>query len=229
VRLLALAGILLALGPSAGSASPSPHALLASILAAMKRERSVHYVASSTFGSVTIAQVGDVGATTGIQRITYRNGATGRVTVVVAANTAFFRGDAIALANYMGFKARPAVKYANVWVKIPHDNPDYSAVAADVTIPSNAESLPPSGKLTLLPDTTIAGQRVVGVQGVASTGQGRVVQKLYARATGAPLPVREVASRGADARFTVTFSRWNEPLTFFVPPNAVPISKTGLQ
>ncbi len=215
---------------TASLASVSPRALLASILAAARAERSVHYLSTSSFGDVGVTQVCDVGLTRGLQRIIYRKGGSiGRVTVLVAAQTAYIRGDAFTLVNYMGFKAAPSAKYAGVWVRIPHTDRDYSTVAAGVTLSSTMAELKPTGPLSRVPDTRIGGQRVVGVRATASTARGAVVVTLYARAAGSPLPVKEVVRRADNARFTVTLSNWSEPIRLVIPSKAVPISKTGLE
>jgi broad specificity phosphatase PhoE len=100
--------------PVASAAPKPPAQLLASVLAAGGAQRSVHYVAAANYGGGEIRQVVDAAITRGIQRIAYRQGAkTGHVTVIVAAHTAYVRGDAFTLVNYMGFKAAPAAKYAN--------------------------------------------------------------------------------------------------------------------
>jgi len=171
----------------------------------------------------------DVGATRGIQRISYRHGAkTGHITVIVSSNTAYIRGDAFTLIQFTGFKPAPSAKYAGVWIRIPRTDRDYSTVAAGVTLSSAIAELKPLGRLTSIPATRVEGQRVVGVRGTASTPRGTAVETLYARAAGSHLPVREVASR-ADARFSVILSNWNEPVRVVVPRKAVPISQTGLE
>src|SRR5947207_849028 len=94
-RAAILAAVLGCVIPAVSLAAPSPAALLGSILAAGRAQHSVHYVSKIQLGTVRIAQVADVGATKGIQRITYsKAGTTGHVTVVVSAGRAYVRGDA---------------------------------------------------------------------------------------------------------------------------------------
>lgn len=210
-------------------AAASPSSLLASILAAARAQRSVHYVSTARIGAIRVDQVGDVGATAGIQRITYsKAGTTGQVTVVVSARTAYFRGDAFVLVNYMGFKPAAAAKYANAWILVPHTDRDFAPVAGDVTLPSVIAGLKGPGKPRAAPGTTIDGRRVVGVQWHLRAGGRSVVARLYARATGRPLPIEERATRGGSL-VRATFSRWNEPIHVTAPNPAVPISTTGLE
>jgi len=130
--------------------------------------------------------------------------------------------------NYMGFNPAASAKYANDWVLIPRSDRDYSNVAGDVTLPSAIDSLKGPGRPMAAPSATIGGQRVVGVQWRALVGGKPVVARLYARASGTPLPVEQRASRGS-AVLTVSFSRWNEAIHVRAPNAAVPIATTGLE
>lgn len=211
--------------PPTISASGSPTQLLASILAAARAERSVHYATAGRYGVVRVSFVGDAGVTRGIQRITYRKDTrTGHVRVIVSANTAYVYGDAFTLVNYMGFTAAQASKYGRVWILIPRADSSYSTVAAGVNLSSTINELKLSGQLSIVPDTKIGGQRVFGVRAKKTSSSGhRTVDTLYARAAGAPLPVKEIASQGT-MRLTATFGRWNEPIHVATPTAPVPIS-----
>jgi len=179
---------------------------------------------------VRLSQIGDVGGNQGSQLITFRKGAkTGHVTVIVSARTAYIRGDAFTLVNYMGLKAAPAAKYADVWILIPRTNSFYSTVAQAVTLSSTINELRLSKPLSMLPQTTVDGQRVVGVVGKpSSSSTSSATAKLYARAAGSPLPVKQISTQGT-TRSTVVFSNWNEPVHVTVPATALPISTTGLE
>jgi len=224
LRALLIFAVALVCVPSAVSASGTPAQLLASILAAARAQHSVRYVTSASLGSSHVSQVGDAGANQGIQRITFRAaGKTGRVTVMFVDGSAYLRGDAFTLVDYLGFKAGTAAAYAGRWILVPHSDGSYSTIAAGVTFASAIGELRLSAPLTRLPNTTIAGTRVIALRGKSSTAPGSVAATLYARAAGPPLPVREVAKAGT-TRAVVTFSRWNEPVRLSVPAAAVPIS-----
>src|SRR5258707_6994830 len=138
---LAWLGCLLVV-PSLVTAATSPRQSLSAILAAARAQHSVHYVADATDGSFQAVLVCDVGATSGIEQITYeRGGTTGKVTVVVSAGTAYIRGDSFTLRYFMGFKATPSVTFGGRWIRIPHSDRDYAAVAAAVTLPSAIDEL----------------------------------------------------------------------------------------
>jgi hypothetical protein len=212
------------------SAATSPSDLLASILRSARAQRSVHYVASASLGGARIDQIGDAARAQGIQRITYRKtGTTGHVTVIVSADSAYVRGDAFTLINYMGFKAVPAATYANRWILVPRGDRDYATVALGVRLASTIDELKLPAPISRVPDTTVAGQHVVGVRAKVTPSPGvTATVTLYGRATGSPLPVQEVTTQPG-TRFTVTLGKWNEPVRITAPAGAVPISQTGLE
>jgi hypothetical protein len=225
---ITVVALLVACAVPALARAASPAELLASILAAGRAQHSVHYLSVAGVDGSRIVQVADVGATSGIQRITFsRGGRTGHVVVIVSSSRAF-RGDAFVLATYMGLHADAATKYANTWILIPQTDRLYGTVAADVTLASTISTLGQPGKPRAAPSRTIHGQRVVGVQWRTVVAGKPVVTALYARAVGTRLPVEERAVRGADS-VSVSFSRWNEPLRVQAPSSAVPISRTGLE
>jgi hypothetical protein len=225
-RLLVVVALALACGlPTAASAATSPSQLLSSMLAAARTHSSVHYVTAASFAGVRVSQVGAAGAGRGSQRITYRNGVSvGHVTVLVAANTAYMRGDEFALVDYMGLKAASAARYAGRWILIPHADKAYATIAAGVTFSSVIAELTLAAPLTRAPDTTIGGLRVVGVKGSSPNAAPGTTTTLYARAAGRPLPVREVAVQGK-TRGTVTLSGWDGPVHVTAPADPVPISR----
>jgi hypothetical protein len=72
----------------------------------------------------------------------------------------------------MGFKRRPSAKYAGVWIRIPPTDRAYGPIAAAVTLKSALAQLRPSGRLSIVPKTTVAGQRVIGGRGSTTTPRG---------------------------------------------------------
>src|SRR5215470_4901373 len=100
----------------AAFASQSPKALRAAILDAARSRHSVHYVLTSV-GPAQTRMVADVGADRGVQRIAFtKAGKTGQVTVIVVNRTAYVRGDAFTLHNYMEFTKQQSTRYAGRWI-----------------------------------------------------------------------------------------------------------------
>ena len=215
--------------PTMSASAASPQELLASMIAAGKKQHALHYVTTSSAGKFSSRMVADVAADRGIQRVSFRSGSrSGRATVVVAHRTAYVKGDAFTLVGFMGFKAKPSAKYAGVWIRIPHTDRDFPTVAAAVTLASAMGELKPRGPLTSVPETTIGGQRVLGVRGKTTTLGRPAPETLYGRATGEPLPVLELVPK-AGAGFKVVLGPWNQSIHAPVPRRSVPISKTGLE
>jgi hypothetical protein len=211
------------LATTAAFAAQSPKSLRASIFNAARAERSVHYVTQTTGnGSVTI--VADAGRTSGIQRIRYANGGeSGHVTVIVANDTAYLNGDEFTLHGFLGFAQAQAARYANVWIRVPHQSHLYATVADAVTLPSFLAEVYPKADLTSL-TRRVKGVTLVGVRGTTTHQGVPFVEAIYTRPGGKPLPVVEVeATAGAAFRSSTALGRWNETLRISVPQHAVPI------
>jgi hypothetical protein len=204
-------------------AAQSPKAVRSAIFAAARGEHSVHYVSRSS-GSGSTAVVADVGATRGIQRITFRKGgASGRATVLVVSRTAYILGDAFSLRGFFGFSASQAKRYKNQWITIPHTSPAFGTVAAAVTLGSFLTEVYPQANLARVRGS-VDGRQVVGVRGVSRHEGERVVETVYARAKGAPLPVEEKETGSAGFHGLTRVGPWNRPVRVQAPGHAVPAS-----
>jgi hypothetical protein len=218
-----LAGAFCALAGPAGASAP-PDRLVSSALAAARAQRSVHYVVAAVSSTVNVRMVGDAALDRGIQRITYRRaGKTGQVTVLVVANTAYVRGDAFALASYMGFSGAAATRFAGRWIKIPHTAPSYPTVSEAVRLRSTIKEITLPRPRVALPESVLNGRRVIGIRNTSMASGHRVTRTLYVRAAGLRLPVAEVTRDGGN-RISVTFSNWNQPVNVSAPTGATLIS-----
>jgi hypothetical protein len=178
---------------------------------------------SATVPGARIAIVGDAATDRGVQEISYRKGTrSGHVTVRVVANTAYIRGDAFTLQNYMGFAANTAATLDGKWLKLAHSASGFKTVAAAVRIGSLVDELKLQQPLQAVAPTTLQGQRVVGVRGRAVHGAQASTVTLYVRASGAPLPVKQDA-RSATSATSIVFSRWNARVTVAAPQGALPL------
>jgi hypothetical protein len=228
--LLCAMAVAVMLVPAAG-ATTSPSTLFASILDAGEQQQSVHYISTASSTSSHVVQVADVGPGQGIQRITCTcKGQLGHVTVLVTGGNAYVLGDTFGLINYMGFNADAATTYSERWVQIPPTDRNFKAVSSDVTLPSSIIDLSLPRPLRPSPNREVKGRAVIGVTGTvpATAGSPALTMTLYARASGTPLPVEEDVVKG-DYSGSVSFSHWNERLHIATPPDATPISITGLE
>jgi hypothetical protein len=197
----------------------TPRQLLGSSLAAARAQKSVHYVSAQSSPGRNVRIVGDAAIDRGIQRITFRKGATtGHVTVLVVADTAYVHGDAFTLMNYMGLSS----SYAGKWIRIPHSSAGFATVAEAVRLRSTIAELSMPPPLSLVTPTTVDGKRVVGIRSRFSRSGQVITETLYVRAAGAPLPVDEI-SRGGAVTLRVAFDSWGEPVRVSAPSHSVPL------
>ena len=186
-------------------------------LAAGKAQQSVHYVSRATGANFNVTMVGDAGRTSGIQRITYtKGGKSGHVTVMVIANTAYIRGDAFALQDYMGFTASAAAQANGKWITLAHTQQSYASVAAGVRLASTMSELRLKAPVTTLGSAHAGGKAVVGIGNTFVVSGHQFAGTLYVRASGPPLPVEEKEISSVE-QFDVTLSRWNEKLKLSAP------------
>jgi len=126
----------------------------------------------------------------------------------------------------MGYLPGAASKYGNRWVRVPITDPDYGALAEDLTVNSVAANLDLAPPLSLTHTMTINGAQAVGVQGTTKPRGKKAT--LFVPTSRSRLPVGLlVHDRGIQA--SESFGRWNGSFDLTRPTGAVPISSTGLE
>jgi hypothetical protein len=222
---LALVAVSAAVAAAVALAAQSPKHLHAAMLTAASARHSAHYVSTTSAPGHAIRIVSDVGHGLGIQRITVKSGSnSGPATVLVVGGSAYIRGNAFTLANFFPFTKAQASKYAGQWISIPATSGAYSVVATDATFASFLSDLLPSTHLSVVA-ATVAGRKSVGLRGTVQQGNLKIVETLYAPASGTPLPFEEKAvTKGVSGTSLVKVSRWNEAVHLTAPANAVPIT-----
>lgn len=145
--------------------------------------------------------------------------------MIVVKRTAYIHGNAYTFHNYFGFTKAQSSRYAGDWISIPYTSPGYSTVSADATFGSFLYYLFPQRNLRLV-KSTIAGERVVGIRGVARLQGTTVLETLYAPAQGKRLPLEEkMTSPGHPGNGVTTMTNWGERVEIHAPAHYVPISK----
>ena len=236
--LVATAATTLVLGPGgAGAATGTAAQVLASSGAAAKGEPSFHYVGTDSQSGLSVTIAGDVSKTQGIQTITAKmNGQVGHVTVTLIDGSAYFRGDANGLHNFMQLSAPLAAEYANQWISLSQNDPGFAAIAAGLTTSSALRQVGIGKPLTLRGVAKKMGQQVLTIGGTnrgtpsGATKPVTIPVRLYVKASGTPLPVLYSATWGAGKKAevqSVSFSRWKEPVHVTAPADAVPMSSLG--
>jgi hypothetical protein len=221
-----VAALLVALCVAGGAAAAvSPESLVDSAISAMRAQQSYHYVDRGVplSGAVRVTMVGDATHTTGIQRITYSKGSRrGHVTVVVVANTAYIRGDAFTLKNYMLFSASQAASYSGKWLKLAHTASGFPTVAADVRLDRSAlGALKMPSSVRSLGRSVARGQQVTGLRATIHHAGLTGIETLYVRATGALLPVEQTLTVDRKLVSDVVYSGWGERVNISVPAAAL--------
>jgi hypothetical protein len=93
------------------------------------------------------------------------------------------------------------------------------------TFGSFLSDLLPGKHLSLVPWTTAGGRKALGIRGRVRQGGLRLVETVYAPASGAPLPFYERAVvTGKPGVSVARMSRWNEPVQVKAPAHSVPIA-----
>jgi hypothetical protein len=225
VGVLVLVVAAAAVAAAVAFAAPSPQQWRAAMLAAVSARHSVHYVTTSSVGGRTFRMVADVGRGRGIQRIAVTSdGHSGPATILIAGRTAYIKGNAFTMHNFFAFTQAQAGKYAGKWISIPSTNSGYPEIAADATFASFSSDLVPAKGLSLV-RATIGGKKAVGVRGTAQQGGVKLVETVYAPATGVPLPFEQKAVPvGAPGTAVTRMSRWNEAVHVTAPAHAVPVA-----
>jgi hypothetical protein len=213
------------------SASPSPATLLSDSVKAADRQRSVHFVATSSLATKSIVIVANAGTASGTQTITMRVGkSTGHVTGRYTGNTVYFRGDTVGLVSYLGMPSSIAPKYANRWISFISSDQGYSQIAGSMTLQSAVSQISLTAPVTGGNRARVNGTNVFVVRGTTTSlsakGQhGDAV--LDVDATGAHLPVRYQGTghqKSETTRGQVSFSRWGLRVNPSAPSGAVPAS-----
>ena len=201
--------------------SPSPSSdgstLMQSVVVAVRHAGSFHLRATTVHRGATVVFVQDVGRTAGVQDITI--GAQ-RARILVINGVAYLRANRPALVQFMGFPSAVADRLHDRWVSFMPTDAPFTDIAASVTLDSALNEIAIKGAVTLTKQTSVLGQRVVGLTGNAVMSG---TETLYVPASETPLPVQEILSANGD-RETITFSKWGEIVRVTKPSGAIAFS-----
>lgn len=222
-RLFAGVGVATLCSSSAVAAAASPPSqLVSAALAKARAQRSVHYVSAEVSGSVAVTINGDAGRDRGIQRITFRKaGQVGHVSVLVVANTAYVRGDAFTLENYMRIPASSATAWAGKWLSLARSAPDFAAVAGAVRLVSTLAELTMPPPFRSVGTSTRQGRHVIGIASHFQRAGQAIGETLYIDLARS-LPF-QLVGRSGTTTIIGTFDDWNERVSVTAPTSAIPI------
>ena len=213
---------------SAAAVPASASARLRAAQAALRGAGTVHIDVTSGVSGTSVQFSDDSAANGGRQLVTFNK--TGHATILFIPGTAYLKADAPPLEGFMGCDQAQAEAAANRWIYLrPGDKfcgTDYDTVTDGITLSSVAGELAmKNGTATTTATATMAGQRVVGVQGQPSGGQlpASAKEVLYLTDDARLRPVLSEQT-AAGIKSEVSFSEWGEQLTLTAPKGAVPAS-----
>ena len=215
--------------PASAAAVPaSASARLGAAQDALRAAGTVHVDVTSSASGASVQFSDDSAASGGRQLVTFDK--TGHATILFIPGTAYLKADAPTLEGFMGCDQAQAEAAANRWIYLrPGDKfcgTDYGTVTDGITLSSVAGELAmKNGTATSTAPATMAGQRVVGVQGTPSGGQlpASAKEVLYLTDDARLRPVLSEQT-AAGIKSEVSFSEWGEQLTLTAPTGAVPAS-----
>jgi hypothetical protein len=123
----------------------------------------------------------------------------------------------------MGFSAAEAAAFAGHWLSLSHTAPGFATVAAAVRLASAVDQVKLPAPIHAGAAKKVDGLATNALVSTQTKNNVKLVQTLYVRAAGAPLPVEESVVRNGTLVSRVVFTRWNEHVTAAVPAGAVPL------
>jgi hypothetical protein len=197
-----------------GLASKSPEEIVAAAKAAATHAASVHIVGSIISENKPISL--DMELVAG-------KGAKGHLSVeglgieVIALEHAFYLNGSSAFYRHIAGPAAAALLQGK-WLKAPTTSGEFASLAQLTELGKLVEStLSSHGELKHAPGKTVGGRQAVGVTDATRGGT------LYVAATGTPFPLQ--ITKDGSGSGTITFNRWNQPVTITAPAGAINITQ----
>jgi hypothetical protein len=226
-------------GASAGSAqgtqapatqvAQSAPTLLSGAQAALRAGGSVHIDTTEGTSQGSIAYSDDATASGGRQVITI--GGTGHATIMLIAGVDYVQADATGLADLFEVPQPQADEFAGQWIALKSGGKlgasTYDDVTAGLTLSSVASELDLNSTPTLAAPTTVAGQRVIGIQTPLPASDqlpAAARQVLYITDNSLLRPVLLEVTNAGSYKYQMSFSDWGETLRLTAPTNAIPAS-----
>jgi hypothetical protein len=225
--LLSAGGVL---GTGSGAAASEParatsasSQLVAEIRSAIAHAGSAHFDITQTVSGVTDRVSGDAGPDAGSQELA--SGAS-RARLIVLPRGAYFSGNRSGLSAFFGMPSADITRVGTRWVAVASSSASYAQFRSSVESRLFTSYLPTS-KTVDVQHAAIAGRSVDVLVWTTTSGSETLHYRLTVAATGAMLPIEDVAVSGKNHDTTI-FSRWGERLHVRVPTRTVALtSLTG--
>jgi hypothetical protein len=196
-----------------GVAEKSPAAIIAATKTAADGAKSVHVSGSLVSGGSPITLDMNLLAGKGGRGQLSQDGLS--FELVEVGGTVYIKGSP-AFYKHIGGSAAAQLLQGK-WLKAPASSADFASLGQLTNLRSLVDqTLSDHSSLSKSGTTTVNGQKVVGITDKSKGGT------LYIAATGKPYPV-EIAKSGSGTG-SITFDRWDEPLTLSAPANAIDVA-----
>jgi hypothetical protein len=225
LRRLSLAGSLLALALPAltgcgssssgnGIESKSAEAIVSEAKKAADEASSVHVSGSVNAGGSPVTLDLSLASAKGATGQISQNGSTFKI--VIDGGTAYVSGSDAFYRKLGGSAA--AQLLAGKWLKISTSTPEFASFGSLTNMRKLLDTvLVGHGTLQKGATATIAGQKAIAVRDTTRSGT------LYVATTGKPYPL-QIAKGGSEAG-TISFDKWDAPVTISAPANSVNLSE----
>ena len=213
-----LAAVLAACGGGSSSsgngvADKSPSEILAATKAAADEAKSVHVSGSLVSGGTPITLDMNLLAGKGGRGKLSQDGLA--FELIDVGGTVYIKGSA-AFYKHIGGSAAAQLLQGK-WLKADANSSDFASLGQLTDLRELIDqSLADPGNLTKGATTTVNGVKAVGLTDKKLGGT------LYVAASGKPYPVE--ITKGGAGNGTISFDRWNQPLTLSAPANAIDIA-----
>jgi len=137
----------------------------------------------------------------------------------------YLEGNARGLTEVDSFTASAAQKEAGKWIAVPRTSSYFAAYANDLTVASAVEELYLGGTMKAFPPKVINGRKVYAVQESLTTKGQTIIETVYIRAVGLPLPVEAVLSVDG-VPGSIVYGPWGVPPDAKVPAKSVPFESS---
>jgi hypothetical protein len=197
-----------------GVAGKSTAQILAATKGAADSAKSVHVSGSLVSGGTPITLDMNLIAGKGGRGQLSQSGL--KFELIEVANTVYIKGSSAFYRHIGGTAAAQLLQ--GKWLKATSTSSGFASIGQLTDLHRLVDqTLADHGTLTKSGTSTIAGQKVVGVTDKTKGGT------LYVATSGKPYPVQ--ISRSGSGVGSITFDRWDEPVTLAAPANAIDIAQ----
>jgi hypothetical protein len=212
---------------AAAATGKSPKKVLASALAAARKEIGCTYTTTFTLDDHPYVLNAQAGATAGEQLISY-DGA--RIDVREVDHDVFIYANADGVKLQFG-ETDPT--WANRWIEVTPSDAKFSAFASGVLLGSTVDEVPPATIKGSATSGKLNGKKVIAIGGKPNSiiGLNAGKETLYVSAISPYLPVEVLVTDKPTSevrKLTIVFSDWGKSVAVARPTNATLLSKTNL-